>query len=137
LDRDKSDTYLEIKLDVPKADGGLEVALVHQIFGSGELSAKSKALQKRMVDPYIGLSKADAESLGLSQGDSVSIDGNGNIAAVVVRTKMKVGTAALYCGENDIDHHALGETVHLQKVASSHHRGLGNLIVSDLYEEGY
>ena len=90
-----------------------------------------------MVDPYIGLSKADAESLGLSQGDSVSIDGNDNVAAVVVRTKMKAGTAALYCGENEIDHHSLGETVQLQKVASAPQRGLGNLIVSDFYEEGY
>ena len=137
IDRDKSDTYLEVNFNRSNSEEGLEVALAHQIFGSGELSAKSKALQKRMVDPYIGLSKADAESLGLSQGDSVSIDGNGNVASVVVRAKMKAGTAALYCGENEIDHHALGEIVHLQKVASSSQRGLGNLIVSDFYEEGY
>ena len=137
IDRDRSDTYLEINFNGLNFEEGLEVALAHQIFGSGELSAKSEALQKRMVDPYIGLSKADAESLGLSQGDSVSIDGNGNVAAVVVRTKMKAGTAALYCGENEIDHHSLGETVQLQKVASASQRGLGNLIVSDFYEEGY
>ena len=137
IDRDRSDTYLEINFNGSNFEEGLEVALAHQIFGSGELSAKSEALQKRMVDPYIGLSKADAESLGLSQGDSVSIDGNGIVASVVVRAKMKAGTAALYCGENEIDHHSLGETVQLQKVASAPQRGLGNLIVSDFYEEGY
>ena len=55
----------------------------------------------------------------------------------VVRKKIKAGTVALYCGENEIDRYAIGETVQLHKVASSTRRGLGNLIVSDLHEEGY
>ena len=90
-----------------------------------------------MVDPYIGLSKEDADSLGLKQGDSVSLDGNGNIAAVVIRNKIKTGTAALYCGENEIDYHSLGSSVVLTKAENTFKRGIENLIVSDLFEEGY
>ena len=137
LERVKSGTYLEIKVERPSLNNGLELALAHQIFGSGELSAKSKAIQKRMVDPYIGLSKADADSFGLKQGDSVSLDGNGNLAAVVIRNKIKTGTAALYCGENEIDYYSLGASVVLTKAENTYKRGIGNLIVSDLYEEGY
>ena len=137
LNRDKSGSYLEIKVDTSSSKDGLELALAHQIFGSGELSAKSVAIQKRMVDPYIGLSKEDADSLGLKQGDSVSLDGNGNIAAVVIRNKIKTGTAALYCGENEIDYHSLGSSVVLTKAENTFKRGIENLIVSDLYEEGY
>ena len=137
LNRDKSGSYLEIKVDTSSSNDGLELALAHQIFGSGELSAKSVAIQKRMVDPYIGLSKEDADSLGLKQGDSVSLDGNGNIAAVVIRNKIKTGTAALYCGENEIDYHSLGSSVVLTKAENTFKRGIENLIVSDLYEEGY
>ena len=73
----------------------------------------------------------------MKQGDSVSIDGNGNVAAVVIRKKMKAGTAALYCGENEIDYHSLGSSVVLTKAETTFKRGIGNLIVSDLYEEGY
>ena len=90
-----------------------------------------------MVDPYVGISSVDAESLGLVHGDSVSVDGNGSVASVVIRQKIKAGTVALYCGENEIDRYAIGETIQLHKVASSTRRGLGNLIVSDLHEEGY
>ena len=130
LNRDKSGGYLEIKVDTSSSNDGLELALAHQIFGSGELSAKSVAIQKRMVDPYIGLSKEDADSLGLKQGDSVSLDGNGNIAAVVIRNKIK--TKQLYCGENEIDYHSLGSSVVLTKTENTFKRGIENLIVSDL-----
>ena len=137
LERNQSGIYLETASGTKNSEGRLEVALAHQIFGSGELSAKSKTIQKRMVDPYVGISSVDAESLGLVHGDSVSVDGNGSVASVVIRKKIKAGTVALYCGENEIDRYAIGETVQLHKVASSTRRGLGNLIVSDLHEEGY
>ena len=137
MERNQSGIYLETASGTKNSEGRLEVALAHQIFGSGELSAKSKTIQKRMVDPYVGISSVDAESLGLVHGDSVSVDGNGSVASVVIRKKIKAGTVALYCGENEIDRYAIGETIQLHKVASSTRRGLGNLIVSDLHEEGY
>ena len=55
----------------------------------------------------------------------------------MIRNKIKTGTAALYCGENEIDYHSLGSSVVLTKAENAFKRGIENLIVSDLYEEGY
>ena len=53
-------------------------------------------------------------------------------------SKIKDGTAAVYCGDNDIDRHALGTTIALSKMAGENlYRGIKGLIVSDLYEESY
>ncbi|MEX0741539.1 MAG: hypothetical protein WD079_01995, partial [Phycisphaeraceae bacterium] len=117
---------------------GLELALAHQIFGSDELSARSEAIQQRMTGAYVSLAPSDAERLSLKQGDRVSLDGNGGLATVCIRKKMKPGTAAVYCGDNEINPHALEARVNLSKVdGESPARALDGLIVSDLYEEAY
>ncbi|MEX2468404.1 MAG: NADH-quinone oxidoreductase subunit NuoG [Pseudohongiellaceae bacterium] len=117
---------------------GLELALAHQIFGSDELSARSEAIQQRMTGAYVSLAPSDAERLSLKQGDRVSLDGNGGLATVCIRKKMKPGTAAVYCGDNEINPHALEARVSLSKVdGESPVRALDGLIVSDLYEEAY
>jgi NADH-quinone oxidoreductase subunit G len=114
------------------------VAPAYQIFGSDELSARSHAIQQRMTDAYVGVSPEDADSLGLKQGDSVSLDGNGSLATLCIRSRIKTGTAAIYCGDNQINPHSLGATLSLSKSEMiSDDRGITGLIVSDLYEEGY
>ncbi|MDA1370122.1 MAG: NADH-quinone oxidoreductase subunit NuoG [Proteobacteria bacterium] len=118
--------------------GALQVAMAYQIFGSDELSARSHSIQKRMTDAYIGISPEDAEALGLVQGDSVSLNGNGDLATACIRSRIKPGTAAVYCGDNQINAHSIGESLLISKSAArSDDRGISGLIVSDLYEEGY
>ena len=138
IERNEIGSYLSLDQQPNNSNGGLQVAFAYQIFGSDELSAKSKTIQHRMTDAYVALSPKDAESLDLNQGDNVSLDGNGNIAIACIRSKMKQGTVAVYCGDNDIDRHALGATIVLSKVAEAKMKyGIQGLIVSDLYEEGY
>jgi len=138
IERNEIGSYLSLDQQPNNLNGDLQVAVVYQIFGSDELSAKSKTIQHRMADAYVALSPKDAESLNLNQGDSVSLDGNSNIAIACIRSKMKKGTVAVYCGDNDIDRHALGATIALSKVAEAKMKhGIQGLIVSDLYEEGY
>ncbi|MEQ8409176.1 MAG: NADH-quinone oxidoreductase subunit NuoG [Gammaproteobacteria bacterium] len=117
---------------------GLALSPAFQIFGSDELSAKTKAIRERMTSAYISISPQDAQTLSLQQGDQVSLNGNGAIASVCIRSQMKPGTAALYPGDNDINPHELEETVQLQSAGNkAGGTGIKGLIVSDFYEEGY
>jgi len=123
--------------EVSTAEGdGLEVNLAYQIFGSEELSARSPAIRQRMTDPYIGISPQDAEALGVEQGQAVSLNGNGMIAAACVRSQIKPGTVTVYCGD-EINPHDLKSAVSLSQSDATLPRGIAGLIVSDLYEEGY
>ena len=137
IERNESGDYLDIATPNVSSNG-LQLAIAYQIFGSDELSAKASTIQQRMTDAYVAISPSDARSLGLNQGDEVSIDGNGHVAVASIRSKIKEGTAAVYCGDNDIDRHALGATIALSKTAGANlNRGIKGLIVSDLYEESY
>ncbi len=114
------------------------MVIAYQIFGSEELSAKSKSIRERMTGAYVAVSPSDAEDLSLKQGDEVNLNEDEGRVIVCIRTKIKKGTAAVYCGDNEIDRHALGGIVTLNKCenkVSSH--GIQGLIVSDLYEEAY
>ena len=138
IERNETGSYLSLDQQPNNLNENLQVAVAYQIFGSDELSAKSNTIQERMTDAYVALSPKDAKSLDLNQGDSVSLDGNGNIAIACIRSKMKQGTVAVYCGDNDIDRHSLGTTIALSKVTEAKmKRGIQGLIVSDLCEEGY
>ena len=119
-------------------NGELQVVPAYQIFGSDELSARSSAIQQRMTGAYVAIAPDDARQLGLKQGDSVSLNGNGDLATTCIRTGIRSGTAAVYCGDNQINPHSLGETLTLAKSGTgSDDRGITGLIVSDLYEGDY
>lgn len=138
VERTDSGDYLQVDAAPAKTDGKLQVAMAYQLFGSEELSAKASNIQERMTDAYVAISPADAQALGLNQGDAVSLDGNGNVAVACIRSKIKAGTAAVYCGDNEIDRYSLGDSISLSKAASAQlDRGIKGLIVSDLFEEGY
>jgi NADH-quinone oxidoreductase subunit G len=110
----------------------------YQIFGSDELSARSAPIQQRMTDAYVSIAPEEASKLSLQQGDRVSLNGDAGVATVCIRARMKAGTAALYCGDNEINAFALGSSVTLSKTGDSNGmRGIQGLIVSDLYEEDY
>lgn len=137
LQRGKSGDYLKLSLPTQEA-GEFSLIRAFQIFGSDELSAKATPIRERLTDPYVSLSPVDADRLGVRQGDTVSINGNGKLAAVCVRTHIKPGTTALYAGDNHLNLQDLAHTVSLQKSAEPiSGNGISGLIVSDRYEEGY
>ena len=121
----------------PASNDGLQLAIIVQIFGSEELSAMSPAIRERMTGPYISLSPEDASSRGLQQGDQVSIADAAVTATVCIRRKMHKGTAALYCGNNEIDQFRLPAQIEIHKAEGAPGKNLDGLIVSDLFEEGY
>ena len=133
-----SGSYFEVPAPAQVPAGQFALARAFQIFGSDELSARSEAIQQRMCGAWVSLAPEDAEALSLGQGDKVSLNGNGSTAAVLIRKKMRPGTAVVYGGDQEIDFHSLGDFVSLEKIAGENDaRSLEGLIVSDLYEEGY
>ncbi|HCA37454.1 MAG TPA: hypothetical protein DEP13_12575, partial [Gammaproteobacteria bacterium] len=85
---------------------------------------------------YVGLSPADAERLGIKQGQPVSIDGAAT-AIACVREQVAAGNCIVYCGEQ-LNPNDFGSAVAIAKSDSSAgERGITGLIVSDLLEESY
>ncbi len=110
-----------------------------QIFGSDELSAQSNNIQQRMTAAYGALSPEDAKKLNLKQGDMLKLDNKTLSAelAVCIRSRMKSGTVAVYCGDSEVNKYDLGAAVKLSKSnQTGESNALAGLIVSDLYEEG-
>ncbi|MEQ8954484.1 MAG: NADH-quinone oxidoreductase subunit NuoG [Gammaproteobacteria bacterium] len=137
FDRGASGKYLAPSSAENAQGKGLAVSQAFQLFGSDELSAHTASIQQRMTGPYVSLAPADADNLGVQSGDTVTVNGNGAVVTVCVRTHMKAGTAAIYCGNNEIDAHALGSHVVLARSDTAASRGIKGLIVSDLLEEAY
>lgn len=114
----------------------LRLVFSYQIFGSEELSARSKPIQARMTDAYIGLSPEDAQERNLKQGDVATIEPLGFPVLVCIRTGIKTGTALLYCGDSNISPADFPACIEVEKsAAQSTVRGIANLIVSDFHEE--
>ncbi len=137
LERSGSGQWYSAPAQAATPAGELQVAPAYQIFGSDELSARSPTIRQRMTDAYVSIAPKDAERLGLKQGDAVSLNGNGSLATACIRTRIKPGTAAVYCGDGQINPHEIGDSVALTKSDVAGERSLSGLIVSDLYEEDY
>lgn len=50
----------------------------HHIFGSGELSKRSRGIAELSPEPYFGISKEDADRLNVNEGESIKIQVNGS-----------------------------------------------------------
>lgn len=57
-------------------NGKLFTVPKHHIFGSGELSRRSPAIAELAPEPYIGISKEDAEKHNLRDGDPITLHTN-------------------------------------------------------------
>jgi len=137
LERNQQGGYLPLSL-TDQGAGEFSLIRAFQIFGSDELSAKASPIRQRLTDPYVSLAPVDADRLGVRQGDTVSINGNGKLATVCVRSHIKPGTTALYAGDNHLNLQDLAHSVTLQKSSETlAGPGISGLIVSDLYEESY
>ena len=67
-------------------DGQLWAVAVHHIFGSEELSAKSKSVAERIPDAYVLLNTEEASSKQLREGDSLSFQIDGQDYELPVKT---------------------------------------------------
>jgi NADH-quinone oxidoreductase subunit G len=66
------------------SSAGFEVLMVEWMFGTTEFSAWSDSLDAAVCEPYMAMHPKDAEPIGLSDGDRVSLELNdGNLEITV------------------------------------------------------
>ena len=135
--KDSSGSYFKPVSDsIEPSENQLRLVFSYQIFGSDELSARSKPIQARMTDAYIGLSPKDAQKRDLRQGDVATISPLGSPVVICIRRGIKAGTALLHCGDGNISPADFSGLIEVEKSATqTTSRGIGNLIVSDFHEE--
>lgn len=87
--------------DVPEAfqpvQGEWLIVPHYEIFGSEELSVLSFAIAQRSPDPYVGLNPADAETLGINEGQEIDVVVQSISIRVAARliSSLPAGVAAL------------------------------------------
>ena len=135
--KDSSGSYFKPGSDsIEPSANQLRLVFSYQIFGSDELSARSKPIQARMTDAYIGLSPKDAQKRDLRQGDVATISPLGSPVVICIRRGIKAGTALLHCGDGNISPADFSGLIEVEKSATqTTSPGIGNLIVSDFHEE--
>jgi NADH-quinone oxidoreductase subunit G len=110
-----------------------------QIFGSDELSNKAAPIRERLIGSYAAVSPADATQLQLKQNDLIELKVDGAVGefSVCIREKVKPGTVVVFNGEGGYLNLQNNAEVELSKSTNPGTGRFDNLIVSDLYEEGY
>lgn len=106
---DAAPRYYEQVPAVPadrSASGEVYLTPRHHIFGSEPLSSLSPAVAQRIPKAYVGLSRSDAEKLGVQAGGRVRVnfDGNGDAheVALVISDALPAGVASLPVGLPDL-----------------------------------
>ena len=79
-------------------EGKLQTVSVPTIFGSEELSAQSWPIRARMPMPYVLLAANDAESLGVADGDGITIDGVPHSYEVRIDPRLAAGLIGIPTG---------------------------------------
>ncbi|MGA2477531.1 MAG: NADH-quinone oxidoreductase subunit NuoG [Spirochaetia bacterium] len=88
----------------PKAfarrDGLLQLVARHHVFGSDELSVLAPGVAERSPRPYIALSRAEAERLGLREGQAVRVspENGTQVELPLVIREMAAGVATIPFG---------------------------------------
>lgn len=118
---------------------GLQAIRAQQIFGSDELTAMAAPIQSRMSGNYVALSAKDARHLSLHHGQRVRVSGAAAQldAALIIRRKVRAGTAVVYCEQEPSVWYGLQGTLTIDAGRSDQPQsGLHNLIITDLLQEG-
>lgn len=99
--------------DIPQAfqprSGEWQVAPLHHIFGSEELSVISPAVKERSPNAYLALNPEDGKQLNVKEGDSINLDLNGetiSLSAKFEKTLPK-GLAGFPVGLSELPYHDL------------------------------
>ncbi|MBT8148144.1 MAG: molybdopterin-dependent oxidoreductase, partial [Gammaproteobacteria bacterium] len=118
--------------------GGYSVIPAFQLYGSDELSSQSAAISERLIGSYAAVSPADAKQLGVTGSDTIQLQAERGTAVypVCVRSKVKPGTVVVFDGANNFPLAKAGEAVRLARLEGGGNAQFGNLIVSDLHQEG-
>jgi len=115
------------------SDGEFSVIPAYQLYGSDELSARSKVVGSRLTGPYVAVSPRDAETLGIRENSVLELQSAQGSAsyAVCIRKKVKPGSMAVFDSAGSFPIAAAGESVKAVKAEGVGHGRFDNLIVSD------
>lgn len=91
-----ADRYRE--LPTPTAGDGLTAIPLHDVFASGELTAQSAPVLDRAPAPYAVLNPADAQTLGVDDGDGIAVDALGLSLEVKIDANAAPGGVSLAQG---------------------------------------
>ncbi|SFD22013.1 NADH dehydrogenase subunit G [Chitinophaga sp. CF118] len=89
----------------------------HHIFGTGELSMYTKGIAERSPEPYITLSKWDAEQLGAVKGDLLSVKTDEKIYTfpLIIEESLQDGIVLMPAGLQGMDVWSWGAWVNITK----------------------
>lgn len=120
---------------------GLDVYFIEHIFGSEEISAASPAIAARAVGPYICVSAAEAQRMGLAQHGRAHISAGENQSevAVLIRQRIASGCVGLYCA-GELNRAAFADGFTISAVADANvlarsRAMFSTLIISDSPQE--
>ena len=112
------------------AQGQWQLVARHRIFGSEELSALSPGIEDLVEPGYIEIGSADAQTLGVSDGDGLSVGGGLATLEVRINDSIAAGCAGFAAGHTGTANLAAGDNVGLHK-AQDWERRKPQLIGSD------
>jgi NADH-quinone oxidoreductase subunit G len=110
---------------------------IYHLFGSEELSARSKAIQSRATSAYVSLNPIDAQQHDLSDSQGVQVQGNG-VVPLLLRDSLPTGVVGISVGLPGLNIHDLSGDAELEAVANWQPQTSwqpDNIIVSDRCRE--
>jgi NADH-quinone oxidoreductase subunit G len=96
-------------------NGKFRVLPLQHLFGGDEMSARSEVMQQRMPQPYVKVSSADAERLGLTAGKTVRISHALSLPVEISR-HLPQGTVGIPQGLSGLPVFAADSSIELQGV---------------------
>ncbi|MGA4636553.1 NADH-quinone oxidoreductase subunit NuoG [Pseudomonas solani] len=102
------------------AQGTWQVVPFHHLFGSEENSSRAAPIQERMPEPYVALSKSEADRLGVNDGAMLALRVKGQALRLPlqVREELAAGLVGLPAGLPGIPGAIAGATVTLLQEAA-------------------
>lgn len=86
---------LQPEVDTSNIEDGIELITVDRTFGTEELSAHSSCLKELEGAPYVMMHEANAADMGLSDGDTLVIEGRSGQLSIPLRTARDMAPGAL------------------------------------------
>ncbi|MCB1672402.1 MAG: NADH-quinone oxidoreductase subunit NuoG [Pseudomonadales bacterium] len=118
--------------------GDFTLIPAYQLYGSDELSARAEVVNERLTGAYVALAPHDAQQLGVAANDLVTVSAGQEALdyPVCIRRSVKPGTIVAFTPAGQFPVAGAGDQVSLSKAQGSGQARFGNLIVSDLQQEG-
>jgi len=91
----EASTSAEYFSTIPNAGSGLQSAPLYHLFGSDEMSSRSEVFATRIATPYVALSSADAQHLGLTNGQNAEVIAGGAIFVAPVKVLAELAAGVI------------------------------------------